>query len=371
MSSGTADTARSRASQASGTPATGDEGTATITAGLAELRDAAVLGLFVLAVAGALYAAQPIVVPVLAAIVVGSIFAPLAARLARHGVPPPLTALAIVGLIAGGVYVLSIAMAAPIGRFLGDMPRALGQLRDKLEDLEALRRTVAELQAAIGGGTAARGADVGSGKLVEATVGVVTPALAQLVVFMGSLLFFLWSRTGIRRHIVLALPSREARLVALRVMNDIETQLATYFTTIALINVGLAVATGLGLMMLGIEGAVLWGVLAGIINFVPYVGPALVTLMLLVVGMTTQPTLLMALVPPGMFVALATIEGQLLTPAIVGRRLAMNPFLVFIGVVFWTWLWGPIGAFLAVPLLIIWMAASHHLFPPDDIDLPG
>ena len=105
--------------------------------------------------------------------------------------------------------------------------------------------------------------------------------------------------------------------------------------------------------------------------FRSYVGPATVTVVLLIVGITTQATLLQALIPPAMFIALTTIEGQFLTPAIVGRRLSMNPFLVFLSVVFWTWLWGPLGAFLAVPLLIIWIVASQHLSPSTEIDLPG
>lgn len=345
---------------------------------LANLRDLSVVGLFILAAVTALFFAQPIVVPVIAAIVVGSIFAPLAARLAQRGVPMSVTALGVVGLIALSIYFLSVAMAAPISQFIADMPRALSQLREKLQGLDSLRRNVSEIQAVVAGSASAPAAapvaaagDVSSTKMVEATVSIVTPALTQLVIFMGSLLFFLWSRTGIRRHIVLALSSRNARLVALRVMNDVESHLATYFATITLINIGLAVATAVGLTLLGIEGAVLWGVLAGIINYIPYVGPAVVTIVLLIVGMTTQPTLLTGLLPAGMFIALTTIEGQFLSPAIIGRRLAMNPFLVFLGVVFWTWLWGPIGAFLAVPLLIIWTVASNHLSPEDDVDLPG
>lgn len=341
---------------------------------LATLRDAAVVGLFGLAAVTALYFAQPVVVPVIAAIVVGSIFAPLAARLAEYGVPMPATAFVVVGGIAAFVYILSVALADPISQFIADMPRALSQLRDRLQGIESLRRNVSELQAAVVGSTAAgpeAKPEAGGRTMVEATVSIVTPALAQLLVFLGSLLFFLWSRVGIRRHIVLALPSRQSRLSALRILNDAEARLATYFGTITLINIGLAVATGLGLMLLNIGGAVLWGALAGIINFIPYVGPAAVTIVLLVVGMTTQPTFLLGLLPAGMFVAMTTIEGNFVTPAIVGRRLAMNPFLVFLGVVFWTWLWGPVGAFLAVPLLIVWTVVHEHIAPSDDIELPG
>ncbi len=108
-----------------------------------------------------------------------------------------------------------------------------------------------------------------------------------------------------------------------------------------------------------------------VLNYVPYVGPALMVLILFGVGMVTFPSLGYALVPPAAFVALTTFEGHFLTPTILGRRLTLNPLAVLLALAFWTWLWGPMGAFLAVPLSIIGLVTIHHLFPGDELKLPG
>ncbi|HEY5215755.1 MAG TPA: AI-2E family transporter, partial [Pseudolabrys sp.] len=89
------------------------------------------------------------------------------------------------------------------------------------------------------------------------------------------------------------------------------------------------------------------------------------------VGLIQFPTLTHALIAPVFFIGLSTLEGNFITPTIVGRRLTLSPLGVFLSLIFWTWMWGPVGAFLATPLLIIGIVAAHHLFPRDDVSLPG
>jgi len=109
---------------------------------------------------------------------------------------------------------------------------------------------------------------------------------------------------------------------------------------------------------------------AAVLNFVPYIGAACMTLILLGVGLVTFPSLGMALIPAATFVVVATIEGQFITPTVLGRRLTLNPLVVLLALAFWAWLWGPMGAFLAVPLTIVGLVTLHHLFPPDESKLP-
>jgi predicted PurR-regulated permease PerM len=120
----------------------------------------------------------------------------------------------------------------------------------------------------------------------------------------------------------------------------------------------------------GLPNPLLWGVLAGVLNYVPYLGPAIVTGTLGVVGLLTFPTLGEAIVAPAIFLAIVSIEGQFLTPALMGRRLELNPFAVFLGIAFCTWLWGPVGAFVAVPLLIALRVTLGHALADDKPDLP-
>jgi predicted PurR-regulated permease PerM len=121
-----------------------------------------------------------------------------------------------------------------------------------------------------------------------------------------------------------------------------------------------AIAAGLAAAV-GLSNPLLWGVLAGTLNFIPYLGPAIMVATLLVIGLMTLPTLKDALVPPILWIVVTTVEGQFLTPTIIGHRHTLNPFLVFLSIAFWAWMWGPIGAFLAVPLLISADALQRHL----------
>jgi predicted PurR-regulated permease PerM len=121
----------------------------------------------------------------------------------------------------------------------------------------------------------------------------------------------------------------------------------------------------------GLPNVAVWAVLAFILNYIPYIGPLAMNLVLFGVGIVTFPTLGQALVAPACFIALTTLEGHFITPAIMGRRLTLNPLNVFLALAFWTWLWGPIGAFLAVPLLITAWVVMNHLFPTPEINLPS
>src|SRR5262249_33649059 len=111
-------------------------------------------------------------------------------------------------------------------------------------------------------------------------------------------------------------------------------------------------------------------VLGFILNFIPYLGALLMELILLAVGLVTFPTLTQALVAPVLYLAFTTLEGHFVTPTIMGRRLTLSPLLIFFALVFWTWLCGPVGACLAVPILIMMLVASSHLFPDEDPALP-
>ena len=111
--------------------------------------------------------------------------------------------------------------------------------------------------------------------------------------------------------------------------------------------------------------------LAFVLNFIPYIGALIMEVVLLAVGLVTFPTLAHALIAPVLYFAFTTLEGYFITPSIMGRRLTLMPLTVFLSLIFWTWLWGPVGAFLAVPLLVVGLVAIQHLFPRDVRVLPG
>jgi predicted PurR-regulated permease PerM len=112
------------------------------------------------------------------------------------------------------------------------------------------------------------------------------------------------------------------------------------------------------------------GALAAILNFLPIIGPVAMFVILILVGLIAFPTLGAGLIAPAAFAALTFLEGHFVTPAIIGRRLELNALAVFIGIAFWTWLWGPMGGFLSSPLLIVALILRDHLWPPSEPNLP-
>jgi predicted PurR-regulated permease PerM len=181
----------------------------------------------------------------------------------------------------------------------------------------------------------------------------------------------LLGRSELRRVAVAFFDEREARLRMLKIMNDVEHNLTGYLSVVAIINIAVGICGGVAAWVAGLPDPVAWAVLAFILNFIPYIGALIMEAGLFMVGLVTFPTLTHALLAPLLFLGLATLEGHFITPSIMGRKFTLNPLTVFLSLVFWTWLWGPVGAFLAVPLLVMALVAVGHIFPKDEPELPA
>jgi predicted PurR-regulated permease PerM len=169
---------------------------------------------------------------------------------------------------------------------------------------------------------------------------------------------------------VVVLPSkRQGRLRLLHALSDIEGRLARYLGVVTLVNFGLGLATVAALWLIGFPNPIAWGMLAFILNYTPYLGAAATVVAFLAVGLLSFDTFGQALLAPAIFAALSALEGQFLTPSILGREFAINPLAIFVSIGIWAWLWGPFGALLAMPLLVAATAAVAHL--PGRANLPG
>jgi predicted PurR-regulated permease PerM len=206
--------------------------------------------------------------------------------------------------------------------------------------------------------------------LVGTIFSILTPAVSQFILFLGALVFYLIYQKRLRSAVVYLLRDRETRLATLRTLNDIDENMTTYFGTFTIVNICLGLVTVALTWLVGLPNPLLWGVLAGLLNYVPYIGPAIVVATLAVVGLVTYPTLGEVAVAPLIYIAMVTIEGQFITPAFMGRRLELNPFAVFLAIAFCTWFWGPIGAFLAVPLLMALTVTLGNVVAEEPPDLP-
>ena len=334
----------------------------------------ATVGLFVIALAWVVYAAQHVIVPVLLAWAIATIVLPLVKRMQEHGVPRVVAALLVTFLFLALIGVLVLLLSAPLTYWLGRATYVGALLREKLESFTQPLALLEEVQkglTAIGsGGSPALKVEPQSTSLVATILSVVTPAISQFVLFIGALVFYLIYRQKLRNALVFLLRDREARLTTLKTLNDIDENMSTYFGTFTIVNLCLGVVTAVITWACGLPNPLLWGVLAAVLNYIPYIGPAIVVGTLSVVGLLVHPTLGQAVLAPLLFLAVVTVEGQFLTPMIMGRRLELNPFAVFLAIAFCAWMWGPLGAFLAVPLLMALSVSLGHAFGEEKPELP-
>jgi predicted PurR-regulated permease PerM len=325
---------------------------------------AAIVGIFLLMLVTALYEARTILEPLVSAIVIATLLGPIASRAERLKVPPWLAATLLIFVLFISLSIAISLISAPAIDWIGRAPQIGGQLRDKLAIFDRPLAALRDLQNAIlGGEKGALRVDTGQSDIIQPALSIVTPAIGQLLLFFGALFFLLAGRTRMRRGLVGLFQDRLARLRMLKILNDVEDSLAAYMATITVINFAVGAITALATFAIGLSHPLVFAVMAFILNFIPYVGPAVMVIVLFGASLVSFPSLVYSLVAPLFFIALTTIEGHFVTPSIIGRRLTLSALIVFLNLAFWTWLWGPIGAFLAVPLLIVMQVVTEHLYP--------
>lgn len=328
----------------------------------------AVIGTFLIAFCALLYFASTVFVPVTAAIIVGGVLGPLEKRLSEHRIPEWLFAAMVVLLMFIGLQIAAVLLSTSIIDWVKHAAEFSNTLQSKLQIFEGGLNAIHELQKALGAKSAGMSLDVAP--ILQMTAAFLTPTLAELLIFFATLFFYLLGREDLRRHLVMFFAERERRLQTLRIISDVEENLSRYFATVTVINLIIGVLTFILSWIVGIPNPAFFGVLAFACNYIPYIGPAFVIATLLAVGIVTLPTLGHAVWAPLFYLGMTTVEGNVITPKIVGTRLTLHPFVILIGLTFWTWLWGPIGAFLSVPILIIGLAIYDRMTPENEPKLP-
>jgi predicted PurR-regulated permease PerM len=334
----------------------------------------AVIGIFLIMSGAVLVLARELFIPVVSAMVIGSMIGPLAEKLQARGIPTPVTAILLVLVLLAALYGLFLALAGPVTNWISRGPELQSLLQDRLQIIQRPVARIKELFDALGSvGDSRRPltVDVASNDLFSTAAGVLTPAIGELIVFFGTVVFYVADRRRIKHRVAGVFRSREDRLKSLKIFTELETELRGYLYVVTLINIGLGLATAALTFAIGLPSFYLWGILAFVLNYAPYVGPAIMALILALVSVITFESLGYALLAPGAFILIATIEGHFMTPGIVGRHLTLRPFIVFLSIAFWTWLWGPIGTLLATPILIICLVIMRYVTPKDEIPLPG
>jgi len=331
-----------------------------------DVRSVTLSGILLLAVLYTLFFARSFIAPLVLVFLLDALFSPLVRRLKRLGVPQwvsaALVVATLVGTIAIGVYGLSGPASAWMAKAPASIERAHSKLRTLLRPLERVGRTAERVE---------QMTDVGSDEVVrvrlqdrtllEALFGNTQNVLGVAALGCVLLYFTLASGDLYLTKVIKLLPTLQDKKRAVQIARATEDQISSYLGTVTLINIAFGALVGVAMHLLGMPNPVLWGVLAAITNYIPYLGAVACMVILGLVALVQYDAPSRALLVPGVFFCLNLFESYFFTPLFVGRQQSLNPVVVFVGVLFWGWIWGITGALIAVPLLAVFKIVCDHI----------
>jgi len=351
----------------------------------------ALRALLVVAVVFLLENAKPLLLPVVIALAFAFVLAGPVRWLSRHGISEYAGAALVIASVLAVIALLVSLLAEPAAQWWNRAPATVHQL---LESAQRLRREAfpASPPAAVArrpdaAASAPPASDAITEQLATEGVSITRAALGNMLSFIvlaSATVFLLYFLLATERWLIArtveAIPRRRTRALLLSGLRQAQGDIGLFITTMGIISIGLGAATGIALALIGFPNPVLWATTTAVLTFVPYIGPVLVTLALLVAGSMASGTGFEMLVPPALFLLLHFIESNFISPLLMGHRLRISPVFVFLSVLFWSWLWGIAGAFVAVPLLLALRAVSqrsrrlrlvHIYLDADAVDVRG
>jgi len=346
-----------------------------------DVRSVALTILAAIAVILLLQYAQPMLIPVVLGVLLNYALDPIVGSMERARVPRWLGAIAVLTVLVSGGAVLVWGLTGQATAIIDQLPDAARRIRQQLEDhrphaegtIDKVQRAANELEKAASAATGKPPApgvarvqveqpafDLGS-YLVSGSLGV-AGAFGQLILILFLAFFLLSSGNLYRQKLVkIAGPSLSQKKVTVQILVEIDRQIAAFLLVQVFTSALVGVASWMAFRAIGLQQAALWGLLAGIFNSIPYVGPIAVSTGTTLVALLQFGDVRMALFVGGIAMAITSLEGFLLTPWLTSRAARMNAVAVFVNILFWSWVWGVWGALLAVPMLMVIKAVCDHV----------
>ncbi len=326
-----------------------------------------IAGSFFILVVHCLYLGKEFLTPVLLAFMLSTTLAPVVRALSKWNVPPAVAATLLIAGSAFLFFLIGYVTSGPIAAMVADAPQIGNVLKLKLIGLRQSLEGALEATTQIENVTSDI-SDTTAQKVVVAQPGILSRAAGNLIsagttiaiTFVLSL-FLLASGNLFYQKIVQSFSRLSDKKKVLRIVYNIEGEISRYLLTITVINIMVGIFVGLGLWVIGIPNPVVWGVLAFLLNYLPYIGALISIVLVGIISIVTFDNLLYSLLAPGLILFSHVAEGQFLTPMLVGRRMELNAVAVFISISFWSWMWGFIGALMAVPILVVIKVISDHV----------
>jgi predicted PurR-regulated permease PerM len=294
------------------------------------------------------------------------VFAPATRWLSRFHIPPPLTAVFVLFLLFGCVGFGIYQLAGPAKEWMAKLPQTIAQVEYKLRHIKQSIREVSKVTQEVdrltnlGGVKEKPQVEVKKSTIGESLLGPTQEFLVGAGLTSALLVFLLASGDLFLRKLVAVLPSFHDKKVAVEVSRQIEGAISTYLLTITAINICFGAAVGISMYLFGLPNPFLWGVAAGLLHFIPFLGAVVGITLVTMVALVTLDNLTTIALVPLTYLGLNLLEEYVLLPLIMGQRLLLNPVVVFLWLLLWTWLWGIPGALMAVPLLAIFKIICDH-----------
>jgi len=326
-------------------------------------------GLFALAALAALYVASSIILPVVLALVLNLLLQPAVRLLGHVHVPRAVGALLTVFLVIGALVGLVAALSVPAATWAERLPEGIPRLEAHLEvikgPIQALQKIIQQAEQAADappgrGSIVSVRRDLGiTGALFAGTRSVLDGLFTTVLV----LYFLLVAGNIFLRRVVEILPTFSNKRQAVDISQQIQEDISGYLVTITAMNAAVGAATAAAMYLCGLGDPLLWGTTAFLLNYIPIIGPLFGVCIFVLVGLLSFESLWWALLPPAIYLGIHLVEGETLTPMLLARGFTLNPVLIILSLVFWFWMWGMLGAILAVPMLAILKIVCDRLRP--------
>jgi predicted PurR-regulated permease PerM len=310
-----------------------------------------------------LYFARPVLLPIFLACVGAMTLKPLIRWASYCHIQPAISAGLVMFFLVAGIIVGFIQFGQPAMKWVDDAPQHMTELRQRVQKILPSGARFSEAAAAVNnlGATEAEKKEAqkqtptievketrSAGSILNWT-GTFAVGIGEILVLIYLLLA---SGDLFLQKLVRVMPTLSDKKRAVEISREIQQNISNYLFSVSLINIGLGIAVSGGLYFMGVPNAAMWGILVAVLNFVPYFGPVVGVILLAAVGLLTFDTLWQGLLPAAWYLLLHLLEANIVAPMLLGRRFTLNPAVIFVSLIFWTWLWGVPGALLSVPILV-------------------
>jgi predicted PurR-regulated permease PerM len=333
-----------------------------------EFKSIALKGLFIITFFYTLYFARALILPFILALLLNFLLRPVVRALKKIKIPELAgAALVLIALLGSAGYGL-IQLSGPAAEWIDKAPKSLHQIELKVgflrKPLEGVNNAVEELKRIMRMGAEKKPeVEIYPPGITDAVLTGTREVIVKSSVMFILLYFLLASGDLFLRKLIKLFPGLDKKKQIVKITREVEHHTSRYLYTVTVINILMGVSVGVAMYLIGLPNPVLWGVMAGFLVFLPYIGPLIGISIITVVAFLTFDSIGRILLAPAIYIALETIQGQIVSPMVLGLRFTLNPVVIFVWLIFWGWMWGIVGAVLAFPMLTVFKILCDHIQP--------